>query len=36
MVKQDFSTAWLWIYNNERPNVGIGGIPPTHKRIMAA
>ena len=23
---QEFATAWLWTYNNERPNRGIGGI----------
>jgi putative transposase len=33
---QEFATAWLWTYNNERPNMGIGGIPPTQKRMMAA
>ena len=33
---QEFATAWLWSYNNERPNMGIGGIPPAQKRTMAA
>jgi len=33
---QEFATAWLWTYNNERPNMGIGGIPPVQKRRMAA
>ena len=33
---QEFATAWLWSYNNERPNMGIGGIPPAQKRMMAA
>jgi putative transposase len=33
---QEFATVWLWSYNNERPNMGIGGIPTTHKRMMAA
>ena len=28
---QDFSTKWLWSYNNERPNMGIGGITPAMK-----
>jgi putative transposase len=23
---QDFATEWLWTYNNERPNMGLGGI----------
>jgi hypothetical protein len=22
---QDFATQWLWTYNNDRPNMGIGG-----------
>ena len=25
---QEFATQWLWTYNNERPNMGIGGITP--------
>ena len=25
---QDLATKWLWQYNNERPNMAIGGIPP--------
>lgn len=25
---QYLATQWLWIYNNERPNTAIGGIPP--------
>jgi len=25
---QELATQWLWIYNNERPNTAIGGIPP--------
>ena len=28
---QDFATDWLWTYNNERPNMGIGGITPVQK-----
>ena len=28
---QNFATAWLWSYNNERPNMGIGGITPAMK-----
>jgi len=25
------ATQWLWTYNNERPNMGIGGITPIQK-----
>ena len=25
---QDLATQWLWTYNNERPNMAIGGVPP--------
>lgn len=25
---QLLATQWLWVYNNERPNTAIGGIPP--------
>lgn len=28
---QDHATRWLWTYNNERPNMGIGGITPVQK-----
>ena len=28
---QDHATKWLWTYNNERPNMGIGGMPPMQK-----
>ena len=31
MEVQDFATEWLWTYNNERPNMGIGGITPAEK-----
>ncbi|WP_417255182.1 IS3 family transposase [Celeribacter sp.] len=27
----DQATEWLWTYNNERPNMGIGGITPAMK-----
>jgi len=30
---QELATEWLWTYNNERPNMAIGGIPP--KYLMA-
>lgn len=33
---QDFVTDWLRTYNNERPNMGIGGITPAQKLKMAA
>jgi putative transposase len=33
---QEVATAWLWTYINERPHMGIGGIPPAQKRKMAA
>ncbi|VAX26744.1 Mobile element protein [hydrothermal vent metagenome] len=28
---QEEATKWLWIYNNERPNMAIGGITPAMK-----
>lgn len=33
---QEHATRWLWIYNNERPNMAIGGVPPIQKLKMAA
>lgn len=33
---QEFATAWLWTYNNERPNMGIGDITPAMKLKRAA
>lgn len=33
---QDAATRWLWTYNNERPNMAIGGITPAQKLAMAA
>jgi transposase InsO family protein len=33
---QEFATQWLWTYNNERPNMGIGRITPAQKLKMAA
>ena len=33
---QNFATEWLWFYNNERPNMGIGGITPKQKLAKAA
>ena len=28
---QEQATRWLWTYNNERPNMAIGGITPAMK-----
>jgi len=28
---QDYATRWLWFYNNVRPNMAIGGVPPKRK-----
>ena len=28
---QDYATQWLWTYNNDRPNIGLGGITPAQK-----
>ena len=28
---QDFVRYWLWTYDNDRPNVGIGGTTPAHR-----
>ncbi len=33
---QHHATSWLWIYNNERPNMAIGGITPAMKLKQAA
>ena len=33
---QDAATRWLWTYNNERPNMGLGGITPMQKLAKAA
>ena len=33
---QEFATKWLWTYNNERPNMGIGGITSVQKLKTAA
>ena len=33
---QDHATQWLWTYNHDRPNMGIGGITPAQKLKMAA
>ena len=33
---QGSATCWLWTYNNERPNMAIGGITPRQKLALAA
>ena len=33
---QDYATRWLWTYNNERPNMGLGGITPKQKLELAS
>jgi transposase InsO family protein len=33
---QDFATQWLWSYNNDRPNMGIGGMTPAQMLNAAA
>ena len=33
---QQTTTQWLWLYNNERPNMAIGGITPKQKLAQAA
>jgi len=33
---QRHATSWLWIYNNERPNMAIGGITPAMNLKQAA
>ncbi|MFV0293737.1 MAG: IS3 family transposase, partial [Paracoccus sp. (in: a-proteobacteria)] len=33
---QEIATEWLWSYNNERPNLGNGGITPAMELKMAA
>jgi putative transposase len=33
---QNQATQWIWTYNNERPNPGIGGITPAMKLKTAA
>jgi putative transposase len=33
---QQHATNWLWTYNHERPNMGIGGITPKQKQVLVA
>jgi putative transposase len=32
---QDFAMRWLWQYNHERPNMGLGCITPKQKLTLA-
>ncbi len=32
---QEYATRWLWTYNNERPNMALGGITPKQKLLAA-
>jgi len=33
---QGHATEWLWTDNNDRPNIGVGGITPAQKLKLAA
>ncbi|MDR3412530.1 MAG: integrase core domain-containing protein, partial [Formivibrio sp.] len=33
---QDYASEWIWTYNHERPNMGLGGITPKQKLALAA
>ncbi|MGB8337852.1 MAG: integrase core domain-containing protein, partial [Burkholderiales bacterium] len=33
---QNFATRWQWQYNNERPNMALGGHTPKQRLAMAA
>ena len=33
---QEHATQWLWIYNNERHNMALGGITPKQKLALVA
>lgn len=33
---QEFATRWQWLYNNERPNMALGGITPAQRLVVAA
>ncbi|MFZ4767586.1 MAG: IS3 family transposase, partial [Roseimicrobium sp.] len=32
---KEHTTRWLWTYNNQRSNMGIGGITPAMSRRQA-
>ena len=31
-----YATDWMWMYNNERPNMALSGITPKQRLTMAA
>jgi len=33
---REFATKWLWVYNDERPKMAIGGITPKQKLALVA
>ncbi len=33
---QEFATRWMWSYNNDRPNMALGGFTPNQKLAMTA
>jgi len=33
---QEFATRWMWSYNNDRPNMALGGFTQKQKLAMAA
>jgi transposase InsO family protein len=33
---REFATRWLWTYNQDRPNMALGGITPQQKLALAA
>jgi putative transposase len=33
---QEFAIRWMWAYNNDRPNMALGGFTPKQKLTMAA
>jgi putative transposase len=33
---QDFATQWIWSYNNDRPNMALGGFTPKQHLARAA
>jgi putative transposase len=32
---QEFATQWLWTYNNERPNMALGGLTPKQRLALS-
>jgi len=33
---QEFATRWMWSYNNDRPNMALGGFKPKQNLVMVA